>query len=211
MKKSLIFDLDGTMLESMSVWDNIGADYLTSKNILNIPLDLKETLKPMSLIDAANYFVNQFNIDLSPQEICDEINIGIENKYRYDVQLKDGVLEFLKNNKDNDMCIATATDRHLVESALSRLDILKYFKFIITSTEVGNSKLSPDIFLQAAKGLGADVCDCIVFEDALHAIKTANLAGFYTIGVYENCFERDMSEIKNTADEFVYSLSEVIL
>lgn len=211
MKKALIFDLDGTLLDSMSAWDTVGLEYLIHKAIDHIPSNLMELLRPMSAIDAAKYFIAEFGIKLSPQQICDEINEMIEEKYKLEVQPKEGVLEFLLQNKDRKMCIATATDSHLVEFALKRLGLEKYFEFIITSTDVGCSKQKPDIFIKAAEKLGLEACDCIVFEDALHAIKSAKLGGFYTVGVYDKSFESEQETIKNYADQYVCNLNDVIL
>jgi len=211
VKKALIFDLDGTLLDSMSAWDTVGFEYLNLKAIKHIPSNLLELLRPMSAFDAAKYFIAEFGIKLSPQQICDEINAMIEEKYKLEIQPKEGVSEFLLQNKDRKMCIATATDRHLVEFALKRLGLEKYFEFIITSSEVGCSKEKPDIFIKAAGRLGFEAGNCVVFEDALHAIKSAKLGGFYTVGVYEKCFESEQETIKNHADQYVCNLREVIL
>lgn len=211
MKKALIFDLDGTLLDSMGAWDTVGLEYLNHNAINQFPSNLLELLRPMSAFDAAKYFIAEFGIKLPPQQICDEINRMIEEKYKFEIQPKEGVLKFLLQNKDRKMCIATATDKHLVEYALKRLDLDKYFEFIITSSEVGCSKEKPDIFLKAAERLGLEAGDCVVFEDALHAIKSAKLGGFYTVGVYERCFESEQEAIKNYADQYVCNLSEVIL
>jgi HAD superfamily hydrolase (TIGR01509 family) len=211
VKKALIFDLDGTLLDSMSAWDTVGLEYLNLKTINHIPSNLLELLRPMSAVDSAKYFIAEFGIKLSPQQIGDEINGMIEEKYKFEIQPKEGVLEFLLQNKDRKMCIATATDRHLVEFALKRLELEKYFEFIITSSEVGCSKHKPDIFIKAAERLGLEAGDCVVIEDALHAIKSAKLGGFYTVGVYEKCFESEQETIKNYADQYVCNLSEVIL
>lgn len=211
MKKALIFDLDGTLLDSMSAWDTVGLEYLNFKAINHIPSNLLELLRPMSAIDAAKFFIAEFGIKLSPQQICDEINELIEEKYKLEIQPKEGVLQFLLQNKDRKMCIATATDKHLVEFALKRLGLEKYFEFIITSLEVGCSKQKPDIFIKAAERLGLEAGDCVVFEDALHAIKSAKLGGFYTVGVYDKSFESEQETIKNYADQYVRNLNEVIL
>jgi HAD superfamily hydrolase (TIGR01509 family) len=211
MKKALIFDLDGTLLDSMSAWDTVGLEYLKLKGAGNIPSNLVELLRPMSLIDAAEYFIAEFGIKRSTQEICDEIDALIEHKYRFEFQPKEGVREFLSKNKDRKMCIATATDKHLVELALKRLGLDKYFKFVITSAEVECSKQKPDIFIKAAGRLGLEACDCVVFEDALHAIQSAKLGGFYTVGVYEKCFDNEWEIIKKHADQYVCNLCEVKL
>jgi HAD superfamily hydrolase (TIGR01509 family) len=98
-----------------------------------------------------------------------------------------------------------------VEFALKRLGLEDYFEFIITSPEVGCGKHEPDIFIKAAERLGLEPGDCVVLEDALHAIKSAKLGGFYTVGIYEKSFESEQIEIKSNADQYVCSISEVIL
>lgn len=208
MKKAFIFDLDGTLLDSMGIWVNFGVEYLTSKGITGIPRNLREILTPMSLLEAADYFRIQFGLSQSVQQIYDEINSMLLYKYKHEVQLKKDVLEFLQSHADRKMCIATATDRCLVENALNRLGIAPYFEFVITSSEVGNSKQNPDIYLQAASRLGVDISDCIVFEDALHAIRSAASAGFYVVGVYEMFFEPHLESIRGSANSFVHSLKE---
>ncbi len=211
MKKALIFDLDGTLLDSMGAWDTVGLEYLYMKAISYIPANHLEIFRAMSVVDCAKYFITQFGVKQPLQQICDEINAMIEVKYRHEIQTKEGVLEFLQKNKDKKMCIATATDKHLVEFALKRLGLEKCFEFIITSSEVGCGKDQPDIFINAAKRLGLEVGECIVFEDAAHAIKSAKLAGFYTVGVYEKCFESEQETVKKYADQYVCNLSEVVL
>jgi HAD superfamily hydrolase (TIGR01509 family) len=109
------------------------------------------------------------------------------------------------------MCIATATDKHLAEFALKRLGLEKYFEFVITSAEVGCSREKPDIFIKAAERLGMEAGDCIVFEDAPHAIKSAKHGGFYTVGVYDPCFENEQETVKSYADQYVCNLGEVVL
>ncbi|MDD2233794.1 MAG: HAD family phosphatase [Desulfitobacteriaceae bacterium] len=208
-RKGLIFDLDGTLLDSMADWDNIGGEYLIGKGIKNIPQNLKEILKPKSLSEAAEYFIQDIKLNLPPEQIMDEINLLIEEKYKFRFNPKDGALDFLENNKHLKMCIATATDKHLVEHALKRLEIDEYFDFVITSREVGNGKQqSPDIFIKAAEKLGLAIDEVVVFEDALHAIITAKSAGFYTVGVYETAFEDDHQEIQQIADVFIDNFSE---
>ena len=211
MKTAFIFDLDGTLLDSMGIWETIGADYLTARGITDFPADLSEHLRAMSLMEAAEYFIEQFHLSHPPQQICNDIDEFIQDKYKYSVTLKDGVKEFLHKHKDKKMCVATATDHHLVEAALKRLGIDEYFQFIITSGQVGNSKQFPDIYLQAAQRLGADIIDCVVFEDALHAMETAKKAGFYTVAIHEPTFDKELDKIKQLADQFVEQLGEVIL
>jgi HAD superfamily hydrolase (TIGR01509 family) len=211
MKKALIFDLDGTLLDSMGAWDAVGLEYLYMKAISYIPANHLELFRAMSVVDCAKYFISEFGLKQPLQQICDEVNEMIEEKYKHEIQPKEYVLDFLQQNKDRKMCIATASDRHLVEYALKRLGIEEYFEFIITSTDVGCGKDQPDIFIKAAERLGLEAGDCIVFEDAAHAIKSAKLAGFNTVGVYEKCFDKEQEALKKYADQYVCNLSEAVL
>jgi HAD superfamily hydrolase (TIGR01509 family) len=158
----------------------------------------------MSLWEAAEYFIAEFGLRLSPQQICDEINELLDNEYKHQVRLKDGVLDFLRRHEGTKMCIATETDKQLVEYALQRLGIEKYFDFVVTSADVGSSKKSPDIFIRAAERLGVRIDEAVVFEDALHAIRSAKSAGFYVIGVYEASHKEEENEIKSIADKYIY-------
>ncbi len=204
--KGMIFDLDGTILDSMSAWDNIGEEYLIRKGVKNISDDLNEKLKVMSLTDAAEYFIKEFGIERSVQEIIDDISLMIEDKYKYDIQLKKGVREFLEKNRNVKMCIATSSYGNLGKAALKRLGVDKYFDFMITSTETGSSKDSPDIFLVAAKRLELEPGEIVVFEDAPHAVVAAKSAGFYVVGVGEDSFADEKEEIIKAADLFVENI-----
>lgn len=200
--------MDGTLLDSMGAWDNIGMEYLKLKGITQIPGNLKEILKPMSLLQAGGYFKKTFGIDSSPHQIMDDINHMIEDKYRYKIELKPGVREFLEKCSRYKKCVATETDKRLAGYALKRLGIENYFSFIITSGEVGGSKRSPEIFVRAAEKLGLAADEIIVFEDALHAVKSAKSAGFYVVGVKEDTFAHDKEEIQKAADYYVENLNE---
>ena len=94
---------------------------------------------------------------------------------------------------------------------LKDLGLKNILNLLLPHRKWGCSKEKPDIFIKAAERLGLEVGDCVVFEDALHAIKSAKLAGFYTVGVYDKCFESEQESIKNYADQYVRNLSEVEL
>lgn len=205
-----IFDLDGTLLDSMQIWDNIGGEYLKSINIEPCD-DLREVLRPMSLLQAAEYFRSDYGVDASSQEIMDTINDMIEHFY-YDIVLpKDGVLGFLEalKQKDIKMCVATATDRHLVEAALKRNGLLSYFEKIFTCTELCVGKDRPDIFLRALNALGTKLEETYIFEDALFAIRTAKSAGFPIIAIYDATAKEQQNEIRELADIYIKSFHEM--
>ncbi|HHU62128.1 MAG: HAD family phosphatase [Bacillota bacterium] len=208
MNKAFILDLDGTLLDSMGAWQNVGIKYLIKKGFTNIPPNLPSILKPLTILESANYIKTEWQIDLPQQTIADEINELMAQFYQNEVELKAGVRAFFERHKEHKMCIATATDRHLVKHALKRVGLEDRFEFIITSTEMGNSKRQPDIFIEAAKKLSSKIEDAIVFEDALHAIISATSAGFYTVGVYDESFKHETEQIKKVANEFFYDLSD---
>lgn len=205
-----IFDLDGTLLDSMHIWDTIGEDYLISLGIQPHE-NLNETFKTMSLRQAAQYYQSEYNVTLSIDEIMDGVNRMIEHYYMHDVKAKDGVKELLGRlgDKGVKMCVATATDLYLAETALQRNGILDCFSKIFTCTEVGFGKDSPQIYTQALAHINTSKQNTVVFEDALYAVKTAKEAGFYVVGVYDRSEAKHSGEIKKRSDIYIQSFEEM--
>lgn len=202
MIKGAIFDVDGTLLDSMTIWDSVGVDYIVERG--HTPKEnLKDNFKNMSMIQAGEYLKREYNIPLSAQEIVDQINAMTEDFYTSKVTLKKGVKELLEYLRLNGVkiCAATATDRYLVEAALERCGIRKYFSEIFTCTDVGHGKDEPVIFRKATEFLGTDKNNTVVFEDALYAISTAKKDGFYVAAVYDR-FEKDQERVKALSDFF---------
>ena len=205
-----IFDLDGTLLDSMYIWDTIGGDYLRSLGIQ--PREsLNRTFKTMSLLQAAEYYRNEYGVTLSTDEIMDGVNRMIERFYFREVMAKAGIKDILERLKKAGvrMCVATATDRHLAEAALRRNGILEYFSGIFTCTEVGSGKDSPEIFNRALKHLGTPKQRTLVFEDALYAAKTAKSAGFTVVAVNDKSEAGHSDKIRSLADIYIDSFEEM--
>lgn len=208
-----IFDLDGTLLDSMFIWETIGEDYLRSLGLT--PQDnLRETLRDMSLYQSACYYQREYHVPGTPQEIMAGINRMIEHFYVEEVQVKPGVPQFLETLKQRGipLCIATATDRHLVEAALERTGILPYFDALFTCTDVGHGKDEPHIFHAARNFLGTEQAHTLVLEDALYAIRTAKTAGYTVAGVFDSS-EPDQETVKKLSDYYIddYRNAERIL
>jgi len=203
-----IFDVDGTLLDSMSIWDTIGADYLRS--IGYEPREnLNEVFKNMSLLQAAEYYRHEYGVTRSIEEIMDGVNAMLEHFYQYDAPLKPGAAELLERlrRKEVKLCIATATDRYLVEAALERCGVLSYFDKIFTCSEVGHGKDEPIIFEAALRFLGTEKSKTVVFDDALYAIRTAKKAGFPVAAVYDS-HEKAQAEIRALADLYLADLAQ---
>lgn len=195
-----IFDVDGTLLDSMSIWDTIGEDYLRS--IGYQPREnLNQVFKDMSLHQAARYYQAEYGVALSVEEITAGVNAMLEDFYRYKAALKPGAGEFVRelSRRGVKLCIATATDRYLVEAALARCGVLPYFGRIFTCTEAGHGKDEPDIFEAALRFLGTERSKTVVFEDALYAVQTAKKSGFRVAAVYD-IHEKKQAEVRRLAD-----------
>lgn len=205
-----IFDLDGTLLDSMYIWDTIGEDYLRSLGI-EPRENLNKTFKAMSLLHAAEYYRSEYGVTLSTDGIMDGVNHMVERYYFHDVIVKPGVQVVLERLKRAGvgMCIATATDLHLAEAALNRNGIRTCFSEIFTCTDVGSGKDTPAIFNRALAHLGTARQSTIVFEDALHAIKTAKDAGFPVVAVYDQSEAEHSDEIRSLANAYFNSFTEM--
>lgn len=210
--KSIIFDLDGTLLDSMSMWSDVDNSFL-AENGITPPEGLSDVLKTLSFTDSAQYFIDEFHIPMTKEQVMDRIRELVDRKYRYEVGLKPYAKEFLEEQVSDGvkMCIATANDIGLTKLALARLGILEYFEFIISCAEVGKGKEEPDIFLRAAEMLGTSPEETAVIEDSLHSIKTAAKAGFYTVGIYDELSEKDTPEMKAICSEYIMSFEDLLV
>ena len=182
--RAAVFDVDGTLLDSMSVWEDIGERYLADHKIA-VRGNLRNALRTMSLEQGAAWLKEEYQLKKSIPQIIEEVLKIVSNFYRFEAPLKSGVKETLEWLKERNvkMVIATSGNRKLAEAALERNGIRDYFEQIYTCTEVGAGKDEPLIYLKAAEFMQAEPKDTVVFEDALHAAETAKLAGFVVIGV----------------------------
>lgn len=197
-KKYAIFDMDGTLVDSMPLWKNLAAEYLQSKGVSWVPGDLLDRIKPMTMSQSAELFRQEFGLT---GDVEAEMNAMMEEHYRRDIPLKPGVFEYLQTHRDVKMCVASATAEHLMRACLDRLDVLQCFEFLLSCERVGAGKDSPAVYLEAAKRLGAEPADIAVYEDALYAIRTAKNAGFHVIGVQDP--STDPEAVRAAADEFI--------
>lgn len=207
--KGAIFDLDGTLLDSMIVWDTLAEDYLRSRGI-EPRENLTEKFKNMSLPQAASYYQSVYGLTDTVETIIDGVNRLVATFYIEKVQVKTGALEFLEILKQRGvkMCVTTAADRDLAQAALKRNRLLPYFESILTCGEVGHSKDEPEIFFAAQKILTTPMEHTWIFEDALHAVQTGKSAGFPVAAVYDKA-ESAPEKIRETADLYIHSFEEM--
>lgn len=209
--KAVIFDLDGTLVDSMWMWHAIDVEFLGEYGY-ECPEDLHRVIEGMSFSEGAVYFKERFHIPLSLEEIKAVWTQMAIDKYRYEVPLKTGVKEFLELiKKKNIKCgIATSNGRELVDAVIDSLGIKEYFQTVTTACEVKAGKPEPDIYLYVAGQLGVDPEDCLVFEDIPAGIQAGKRAGMKVCAV-EDEFSRMLKEEKLAlADYFIDDYFEIL-
>jgi len=207
--QGVIFDFDGTLLDSMHFWSELDREYLLRKSRVPEPHHA-DIFKKMSMQETLAYFQTVYGIAESKEEILAEINSMAEEAYRNQLVLKEGALQLLMQLRQQGvrMCIATANHRPLVEAALQHFGITDYFCTIITCTEIGCGKDQPEIFHLAHQILATPIEETLVFEDSLHAVITAKEAGFRVVGVYDESSKNDADAIRGFAEEYLLSLKD---
>lgn len=208
--KGAIFDMDGTILDSMKLWSDIDAAFLSKRGI-EVPEDYIVSIAHMGAVETAHYTIERFGMRETPEALIEEWkHLALESYKR--VREKSGTEEYFSYLKQNGVkiAIATATEPELAAAALSERNIGKMTDSVTTLSEVSRGKGFPDIYLRACEKLGLKPDECIVFEDLLMGIKGAKAGGFRTIAVYDECSAHDMDKIKETADGYIYSFKEMI-
>ena len=205
--KAAIFDMDGTLIESLMVWDvlwcRFGEKYLNDKSFSPSEEDDKK-VRTLTLKDAMNLIHKNYNIGESGEELLAFANLTLADFYENKVELKNGVKQFLDycKSKNVKMCIASATDPDLVNLAIKRCGIGHYFLKIFSCGAINKGKEEPDIFLLARDFLGEKTEETWVFEDSLVAIETADKIGMPTVGIFDE-FNYGQEKIQKTAKDYI--------
>ena len=208
-KQFAIFDMDGTLIDSMIFWKNLASEYLSSKGIKQIPEDILEQIKPMTMSESAALFQQEFGLRGDAES---EMNAMMDEHYRNDIPLKPGVRKYLQllRSRGVRMCVASATAEPLMEDCLKRLGVRDYFEFLLSCETVGVGKRSPLVYHESAQRLNAAPAVIAVYEDALYAAQTAKDAGYYVVGVYDDSAAKNWQAIECIADEVVFNWEEIV-
>ena len=190
--QGVIFDADGTLIDSMGFWNSTVYDLLEEFGVTPDD-DLLKLLIPMSMYEGAVYLKNRFSLPVSPEEFIRRENLIVEKFYSESVKLKNGLQELLDLLAEANipMAVASATDKHLIEKALAHNNIRSYFKAVISCSDIGEGKSSPKVFHKAREYLGSPISSTAVIEDSPNALATAKKAGYIAVGVYDKAQCRD--------------------
>lgn len=209
--KGIIFDLDGTLADSMGIWKDIDVVFLARYG-QTVPDDLNSVIEGMSFSETAQYFKSRFNLPLSIEDIKEQWNDMAYDKYHSEIELKPGVAEFLPWLKARGclIAIASSNSRELIKAVLSAHNIEKYFSVIVTSCDVNAGKPAPDVYLKTAKLLQIAPESCLVFEDVPAGIQAGKAAGMSVIAVEDDFSAHLQQEKASLADGWINDYRELI-
>lgn len=207
-----IFDFDGTLIDSMTMWRNIGKIFLETHNLppLKYTKQMQNDTWEVEFVAAVN---EQLGLNITQDYFFKWFSDYVVEAYGKHLQLKPTAYDFL-NKLHSDgvkMCLCSSTHRFMMEPALKRLDLLKFFEFTCHCNEFGKEKNQPDIFLHCMEKLGADrPCEVAVFEDALYAARTAANASFYTVGI-QDVTEKKTAEMQAVCNQYIEDYTQLDL
>ena len=210
-KDAVIFDLDGTLVDSMWMWRQIDIEFLGERGIA-LPEDLQQKIEGMSFRETAVYMQERFQLKETVEELMDIWNKMAFEKYKNEVPLKRGIQKFLEHLKacQIKMGIATSNSPLLVETVLKAQGIFEYFDSIHTANEVEKGKPAPDIYLLVAKDLGVEPNKCLIFEDIVQGIMAGKNAGMTTCAIYDDYSKDDDENKRATADYYIEDYEQII-
>ena len=210
MITGVIFDLDGTLVDSNAYWDRAPDVYLREMG-KNPPPGIGQRIFTMTVPEAAAYLQREFGLNRTADEIVQGINSAMKQFYLHDIPLKDGAEAAVRRlaGMGIPMAVASVTDRDLVAAVLGRFGLTEFIRCIVTIGDVGVGKQAPDIYLLAAEKIGSRPENTLVFEDALHALQTAGKAGFRTVGIYDDASAGRQEEIRRASGCYIRSFREM--
>lgn len=211
--KYAIFDMDGTLIDSMQLWDELDENFLKGYGITP-PANLTDELRTLSFFETGEYFAKNFPLPLTASEITQKIRDMVADAYLHEIPRKAGVIELLQmlKQKQVSICVATATETPLALKALERLKLLPFFEFVLSCDDVRKSKDDPFIYETAMKRLGGCKENTLIVEDALHCIETAKNAGFRVAAIWDLSAQKagDIPKIKQLSDYYFSDYAQML-
>ena len=210
-KKGMIFDLDGTLLDSMWIWDEVDRRFLAKRGIA-LPPDYMEAVNALEFSQAAAYTISRFALEDSPAALIREWTELSRQAYACEIRLKPGAKAYLARLRQNGirLGVATSSARELFVPALKNNGIYDCFTAFATTKEAGKGKDFPDVYCLAARRLGLGPSECAVFEDTLTGLKGAAAGGFLTVGVYDAFSTAAQAAVMQASNLYIKDFLELI-
>lgn len=205
--QAAIFDMDGTLIDSLSFWERFWSDFgktYMNESTFTPPAELDRDIRTMIFSDGVRELRRRLSLPITEEEILAYSAQYLQNFYRHEVKVKNGVIPFLKHLRALGIkcALATATDMKFVRIAVDACGLAEYFEEILSCADIGVGKDRPDIYLLAAERLGASVAATCVVEDSCVALETAQRAGFLTVGIYDK-YNFGHDRLRAASDLFV--------
>lgn len=209
--KSAIFDVDGTLLDSMEIWYDITDEFFKNRGIV-LTKEMGDSFQEMTLEESLPMIKDMLSLSDSVESIMNEFKELAAQWYFHKIPLKPYAKEYLEKLRSSGISLAIATSgyKQLCEAAFKRLGILEYFDAIALSSEVGVNKSNPDIYLLAAERLGQTPSECMVFEDILTGINGAKKAGMQTTAVYDRTNVKFTEALKQASDHYITGWQDLL-
>ena len=210
MIRAVICDIDGTLIDSMPIWDDLGARYLRSLGVEPEP-GLGDILFTMTIQEGVHYCKERYELSQSEEEIRESLNKIVEDFYRFEVPLKEGAAQMLAYFKSMDipMTLASIGEPTLVKAALERLGVWDCFREMLICEDLHTTKKEPLVYLTAAEHMGVRPEETLVFEDVHQAVHSAKSAGFKVCAIKDPASSKDWKRIEAEADLMVENFSEL--
>lgn len=209
--EAIIFDVDGTLVDSMGIWKDIDIEHFAMHG-KELPENLQNEIEGMSFYQTAEYIKERYDFPETVEEMVDLWNRMAFKKYSEEIPYKRGAEEFLIQSKSKGikLGVATSNSRVLFDAVSNHLGMNQYFDCVVTGTEVLNGKPAPDVYLEVAKRLGVEPSKCLVFEDIIKGIMAGRNAGMKVCAI-EDEYSRDFTvDKKEMADYFINDYLELL-
>ncbi len=207
--KKLIFDFDGTLVDSMKQWAGKMINVLEQNNI-SYPDDIIKIITPLGDKGTALYFINELGLNMSVDDIIAQMDKFAIKEYTHNICIKDDVDVALKSLKQQgySLNILTASPHRMLDVCLKRNNIYDLFDNVWSCDDFGTTKSDVNIYYQVAERLGTVTTNCVFFDDNFLALKTAKQAGMTVVGVYDESSSEYEAEIRKISDKYVCNLTE---